>query len=88
MATEGGPDFKGCRSLRTTFARLTPRGFSEERKLIMGRTGDITLDQYVKKYGIAPLRRLVDEIWLRAFTEPWPRGSERREAEIAAAESI
>jgi integrase len=87
MATEGGPDFKGFRSLRTTFANLTPRGFSEERKLIMGHTGDITLDHYVEKYGINPLRRLVDEVWLRAFTAPWPRGSERREPDFSAAAS-
>ena len=82
MAREGGPTFKGFRSLRTTFANLTPRGFSEERKLIMGHTGgDITLDHYVEKYGTKHLRRLVDEVWLAAFTAPWPKGSERKNAD-------
>lgn len=88
MATKGGPTFKGFRSLRTTFANLTPRGFSEERKLIMGHTGDITLEHYVEKYGTKHLRRLVDEVWLGAFTAPWPRGSERREPEIVTDGSV
>ena len=76
-----GPTFKGFRSLRTTFANLVPRGFSEERKLIMGHSGDITLQHYVEKHGTKHLRRLVDEVWLRAFSAPWPRGSEWREPE-------
>jgi integrase len=79
MSTKDGPTFKGFRSLRTTFANLTPRGFSEERKLIMGHSGDITLQHYVEKHGTKHLRRLVDEVWLRAFSAPWPRGSEWRE---------
>jgi len=83
MAGKGGPTFKGFRSLRTTFANLTPRGFEGERKLIMGHSGDITLDHYVEKYGTKHLRKLVDEVWLAAFTTPWPRGSERRESEKA-----
>ena len=84
MARKEGVDGKGFRSLRTTFANLTPRGFSEERKLIMGHSGDITLDHYVEKHGVKHLRRLVDEVWLRAFTAPWPRGSERQEGELGA----
>jgi integrase len=83
---EENPSYKGFRSLRTTFANLTPRGFSEERKLIMGHTGDITLDHYVEKYGTKHLRRLVDEVWLAAFTSPWPKGSERRETESTPSE--
>jgi integrase len=81
MASKDGPTFKGFRSLRTTFANLTPRGFSEERKLIMGHSGDITLDHYVEKYGTAHLQKLVDEVWLAAFTAPWPKGSERRDSD-------
>jgi len=72
MAADDGPTFKGFRSLRTTFANLTPHGFSEERKLIMGHSGDITLDHYVEKFGTQHLRRLVDEVWLAAFTAPLP----------------
>jgi integrase len=81
MAGTGGPTFKGFRSLRTTFANLTPRGFSEERKLIMGHSGDITLDHYVEKFGIDHLQKLVDEVWLAAFTAPWPRGDGIHRAE-------
>jgi len=88
MGDKKGPTFKGFRSLRTTFANLTPRGFSEERKLIMGHTGDITLDHYVEKYGTTHLRRLVEEVWLRTFTAPWPRGSERRATENTPADSL
>jgi integrase len=88
MASKGGPNFKGFRSLRTTFANLTPRGFSEERKLIMGHTGDITLDHYVEKYGTKHLRRLVDEVWVRAFAAPWPKGSEWQEPDMAPVDGM
>jgi len=53
--------------LRTTFANLTPRGFMEERKLILGHTGDITFDHYVERYGIQYMRRLVDEVGVAPF---------------------
>lgn len=59
---------KGFRSLRTTFANLVPRGFSDERKLIMGHTGDITLDHYVEKFGTEHLSKLVEEVWRSIFT--------------------
>jgi hypothetical protein len=54
----------------------------------MGHTGDITIEHYVEKYGINPLRRHVDEVWLRAFTAAWPRGSERREPDGTRAGSL
>jgi integrase len=67
---------RGFRSLRTTFANLVPWGFADERKLIMGHTGDITLDHYVEKFGIDHLQELVEQVWLQVFTCPWPRGAE------------
>lgn len=70
MASGGGPSFKGFRSLRTTFANLVPHGFSEERKLIMGHTGDITLEHYIERYGTEHLQKLVEEVWVQAFTAP------------------
>jgi len=73
MAAKGGADFKGFRSLRTTFANLTPRGFSDERKLIMGHSGDITIEHYVEKFGTEHLQKLVELVWLAAFTCPWPK---------------
>ena len=75
MASDKGPTYRGFRSLRTTFANLTPRGYSDERKLIMGHSGDITLDHYVEKYGTEHLRELVEQVWLQAFTAPWPRAA-------------
>jgi len=72
MAAVGGPDFKGFRSLRTTFANLVPRGYSDERKLIMGHAGDITLDHYIERFGIEPLKKLVEDVWQAAFTAPLP----------------
>jgi integrase len=71
-AAVGGPDYKGFRSLRTTFANLVPRGYSDERKLIMGHAGDITLNHYIERFGVEHLRKLVEEVWLAAFTAPWP----------------
>lgn len=69
-AAVGGPDYKGFRSLRTTFANLVPRGFSDERKLIMGHAGDITLNHYIERFGSEHLRKLVEEVWRVAFTAP------------------
>jgi integrase len=80
MASQNGPTYKGFRSLRTTFANLMPRGFADERKLIMGHTGDITLDHYVEKYGIERLTELVEQVWTQIFTCPWPRTAERETA--------
>lgn len=77
MAAENGPSFKGFRSLRTTFANLTPRGFSDERKLIMGHTGDITLDHYIERFGINILQNLVNEVWLAVFTAALPDRQKR-----------
>lgn len=70
MSNPGKTAFKGFRSLRTTFANLIPHGFSDERKLIMGHSGDITLDHYVEKYGTSHLEMLIEEVWRVAFTAP------------------
>jgi hypothetical protein len=71
LGAGGAPDFRRFRSPRITFANLTPRGFTDNRKLIMGHSGDITLVQYVwERFGATHIKRLVTEVRKQAVEDP------------------
>jgi integrase len=56
-----GRSFTG---LRTTFFNLCPKGYSDERAIIMGRAkGTIDLDHYLEDVGMDRLRHVVNHVW-------------------------
>jgi integrase len=56
-----GQNFSG---LRTTFYNLCPKGYADERAIIMGRAkGSIDLDHYLEDVGMDRLSHVVSHVW-------------------------